>query len=87
MCSDHWSEYQRDYRKRSDTKRDKAAHFRGFEEGVLACRNLLRQMLGDRTVSGHQAAQIIERHISGAESQAIVQQRALVASISTGPRT
>jgi hypothetical protein len=82
LCQEHWNEYMRGFRERSVLKREKAALARGYDAGILACRNLLRQMLGDRTVSGHQAAQIIERHISGVESAASAQQRAFLQQLS-----
>jgi hypothetical protein len=85
MCAEHWSAYQREYRQRSDTKRDKTAHFRGFTDGVAAASIFLRQTLGDRTASGHQAAQLIERAVMsgaiGGTAIEVTMRRALIQQI------
>ncbi len=82
MCALHYNEYMRDYRKLADNKRERAATFRGFEAGVSACVRFLRDTVGDRAASGHQAALLLERGVTGAESPEIVARRALIAQIS-----
>ncbi len=70
------------YREHADRKRERAAHFRGFEEGVAACVRYMREHIGERAWTGHQTARMVEKAMLSAESPEVIQRRALVASFS-----
>jgi predicted nucleic acid-binding Zn ribbon protein len=68
LCSDHFAEYMRDYRSRADRKRDQANGFRGFEQGVEAAISYLDKRIGDRAVTGREAARLVKRDVTNIET-------------------
>ena len=77
-CAEHWAEYQRDY----DKRRIENSFQKGIRQGVDACVRLLREQLGDRAITGRQAAQLLLRAESnGQETPELVQRRAMIASL------
>ena len=81
MCKEHWAEYMREYRERSDGKRERAYSARGFEEGVRACVECLRTRHRDAPLTGFQAALVIERAMLDAPSFEVTNRRAAIAAL------
>lgn len=72
---------QADYRKRADRKREGAAHYRGFEEGIAICLKFLREQVGDRALTGYQSAKAIEKAVLSSESAEVLARRAFLKSL------
>lgn len=81
-CKEHFAEYMREYRQRSDRKRDQANHFRGFEEGVTAALVFLRTKIASQPVTGFQAAAMIERGYLTPETPGVAERARLIAMVS-----
>lgn len=77
-CAEHWAEYQREYGQR----RIKNSFEHGMRQGVEACARFLRERLGERAVSGREAAQLLLRvSQNGDETPEVAQRRAMIESL------
>lgn len=81
ICKEHFAEYMREYRTRADRKRDQANHFRGFEEGVKRCVQVLRTKVAGKPVDGFTAAWILEKACLTSEAPGIAERQKLIDSM------
>ena len=83
-CKLHWAEYQRDYRARAVSKKDRAAHFRGFTECLEVVARYLRLEVGDKALTGHQTAKVLERAIIVGDTPEVTARQQLIQSLRAG---
>lgn len=81
ICSDHFAEYMREYRTRSDNKRDRAAFRRGSEERLQSCVKYLREVVAGRCLSGFEIAKLLEKHTLGDSAPELIARRRLIDSM------
>lgn len=81
ICREHWNEYMRNYRLRSENKRERAADQHGREQGIQTCVRFLREAIGNRALTGYQAARELERGIIAGESSELRMRRSFLQTI------
>jgi hypothetical protein len=74
-CAGHWAEYLRGYHEHKTEE--------SFTEGVATCMLWLREQVGDRMLTGKQAAQLLAR-IGQQETPERKQRRQLIESMKAG---
>ena len=79
------AQYMRTYRKTVKPLNERDAHAEGRKEGVEACIRFLRQFIGDRAFTGHHAAHLMEKAVSGPTGD-VVMRRRMIASMGGTPR-
>lgn len=62
------AEYQRQYRKTVKPMNERKAKSEGVEEGLQKCIRYLREHIGNRALTGYQAAMMVERAMLETES-------------------
>ena len=75
-CAKHWAEYLHGYHEHKTEE--------SFTEGVATCMRWLQQQVGDRLLTGKQAAQLLAR-LGQHETPEHKQRRQLIESIKAGP--
>lgn len=81
-CNEHWAEYQRDYKAKHDKEKIEASFQQGLKNGVDACVRFCRERLGDRAITGNQAAQLLLRANQGeSETAEAAQRRKMIESL------
>jgi hypothetical protein len=61
-------EYYRSYRRTVKAKRERQAHQAGVNDGVEMCCKLLRELVGEKALTGWEAARLIAKTLSSGRS-------------------
>ena len=78
------AEYQRNYRATVKPMNERKAHSEGFQAGLQRCISYLRQTIGGKALTGHQAALMIERSMLDGESNEIIARRQWIEALRGG---
>lgn len=81
ICREHYAEYMREYRARDGKKRDSDIHLRGFEDGVRRAIDHMRIRVASSSVTGLQAAVILERAYLTPETRGVAERAKLIAQM------
>ncbi len=78
------AEYQRKYRATVKPMNERKAHTDGVQDGLARCIKYLREKIGSRALTGHQAALMVERSMLDGEQNSVTARRQFVEALRGG---